>query len=116
MNGASSGFTDAILTSDATAGLVCWVSWFDRNHQSTMDHAYRNDWRLDRLQPVLDALSSLNSGLSAARYGDDLSTAPQASFAAVTAARRSTWSGGCRSGVRCGPRRNPFSRKPVGDV
>ena len=53
-----------------------------------MDHAYRNDWRLDRLQPVLDALSSLNSGLSAAQYGDDLSTALQASFVAVRAACR----------------------------
>ena len=81
-----------------------------------MDHAYRNDWRLDRLQPVLDALSSLNSGLSAGRYGDDLSTAPQASFAAVTAARPVASSGGGSSRFRCQARRNPFSRKPVGDV
>ena len=81
-----------------------------------MDHAYRNDWRLDRLQPVLDALFLLNPGLSAAQYGDDPSTAQQAGFAAVAAARPVASSGGGSSGFRCEARRNPFSRKPVGDV
>ena len=80
-----------------------------------MDHAYRNDWRLDRLQPVLDALASLNSGLSAAQYGDDLSTALQASFVAVRAACRGARSGVGGSGFRYEPRRNSFSRKPVSD-
>ncbi len=75
-----------------------------------MDHAYRNDWRLDRLQTVLATLFSLNPGLSSAQYGDDPSAAQQAGFVAVRAARRGA------SGFRYEPRRNSFSRKPVSDV
>ena len=80
-----------------------------------MDHAYRNDWRLDRLQTVLDTLFSLNPGLSSAQYGDDPSAAQQAGFVAVRAASRGARSEGGGSGFRYEPRRNSFSRKPVSD-